>query len=207
MQIKITKVEDLRFYDYASEIDRAEIDLRKRRPDLECKNRIMNEIREQEMMIEKYSLDADECEDIDALWDSLEEFESEKIDEYYNEMTSYFKTLYAIFENQTARETRRLDFDRYPKIKEMNWAVNVMKHCKGNSYQNLVDSGSKFVQPPVEFPGILERTTASEVLNLEYQDMIDFCQAVRTAWNDRLNEEQAEFRRAHAAETEEESSK
>ena len=158
-------------------------------------------------MLEKYSLDADECEDIDALWESFEEFESEKIDEYYNEMTSYFKTLYAIFENQTARETRRLDFDRYPKIKEMNWAVNVMKHCKGNSYQNLVDSGSKFVQPPVEFPGILERTTASEVLNLEYQDMIDFCQAVRTAWNDRLNEEQAEFRRAHSAETEEESAK
>ena len=89
-------------------------------------------------MLEKYSLDADECEDIDALWDSFEEFESEKIDEYYNEMTSYFKTLYAIFENQTARETRRLDFDRYPKIKEMNWAVNVMKHCKGNSYQILL---------------------------------------------------------------------
>lgn len=206
MEFKITRIEDLRFHDYMNEITRYEQVLRKR-PDFACKKRIQDEINEQRQMLEKYSLDADECEDIDALWDSFEEFESEKIDEYYNEMTSYFKTLYAIFENQTARETRRLDFDRYPKIKEMNWAVNVMKHCKGNSYQNLVDSGSKFVQPPVEFPGILERTTASEVLNLEYQDMIDFCQAVRTAWNDRLNEEQAEFRRAHSTETEEESAK
>ena len=206
MEFRITRIEDLRFHDYMDEITRYEQVLRKR-PDLVCKKRIQDEINEQRQMLEKYSLDANECEDIDALWESFEEFESEKIDEYYNEMTSYFKTLYAIFENQTARETRRLDFDRYPKIKEMNWAVNVMKHCKGNSYQNLVDSGSKFVQPPVEFPGILERTTASEVLNLEYQDMIDFCQAVRTAWNDRLNEEQTEFRRAHAAETEEESTK
>ena len=206
MEFNITRIEDLRFHDYMDEITRYEQVLRKR-PDLVCKKRIQDEINEQRQMLEKYSLDANESEDIDALWESFEEFESEKIDEYYNEMTSYFKTLYAIFENQTARETRRLDFDRYPKIKEMNWAVNVMKHCKGNSYQNLVNSGSKFVQPPVEFPGILERTTASEVLNLEYQDMIDFCQAVRTAWNERLNEEQAEFRRAHAKETEEERTK
>lgn len=206
MEFKITRIEDLRFHDYMNEITRYEQVLRKR-PDLACKKRIQDEINEQRQMLEKYSLDADECEDIDALWDSFEEFESEKIDEYYNEMTSYFKTLYAIFENQTARETRRLDFDRYPKIKEMNWAVNVMKHCKGNSYQNLVNMDSKFVKEPVEFKGILPGTTAREILNLEFQDIIDFCNQARIAWSDRLKEEQDAFYAAKTKETEEESSK
>ncbi len=205
MQIKITKVEDLRFYDYASEIDRAEIDLRKRRPDLECKNRIMNEIREQEMMIEKYAVDAEDYE-IDSLWDSFREFESEKIDEYYNEMASEYKSIYAIFENQTAQEPR-LDFTKYPKIQEMNWVVNVLKHSKGPSYQNLVNMDSKFVKEPVEFKGILPGTTAREILNLEFEDIIDFCNQARIAWSDRLKEEQDAFYAAKAKETEEESSK
>lgn len=202
MQIKITRIEDLRFYDYTSEIDRAEISLRKRRPDLECKNRILGEIAQQKMMIENCT-EAEDYE-IDSMWESFKEFESEKIDEYYNEMASEYKSLYAIFENQTAQEPK-LDFSKYPKIQEMNWVVNVLKHSKGPSYQKLVDLNSKFVEEPVEFQGILPGTTAREILNLEFQDLIDFCNQARAAWVDRLEEEQEAFRKAKA--TEEESSK
>lgn len=202
MKLKITRFEDMRLYDYIFEIDRYEQFLR-RRPDLECKKRINEEIKQQEEMIEKYSA-VGEPHEIDSLWEEFVVFESEKIDEYYNEMTSYFKTLYAIFENQTARETRRLDFSRYPKIREMNWAVNVLKHAQGPSYQNLVDNGSKFVQEPVEFTGILRGTTASEILNLEFQDLIDFCNEARVAWADRLKEEQDEFEASRALEASDE---
>lgn len=190
MQIKLTRIEDLRFYEYISEIDRAEQVLRKR-PDLTCKNRILNELEEQRMMIEKYSIDGEDYE-VDSLWESYNELESEKIDEYYNEMASLYKSLYAIFENQTAKE-RKLNYSRYPKIQEMNWVVNVLKHSKGPSYQKLVDIDSKFIKEPVEFQGILPGTTAREILNLEYQDLIDFCNQARVAWMERLEEEQAEY--------------
>lgn len=141
-------------------------------------------------------------EDFDDSWliDEYQEFASKESYKYYLELSSYFQKAYAVFENQIAESGKRIDFSKYPKVEQMNWAVNVLKHAKGKSYDNLIKANSKYIQPPVEFADIYPYYyTAGEILNLEFSDLTEFFKEVKTIWEDCLKENKQKREREQIA--------
>ena len=157
-----------------------------RRPDLACKNRIMQEIAEKNAKFDSNIIFANEFEE-DDLIEQYQESVSELMIEYFNELSAMFQKMYTIFENQVALETP-FDLSKYPKIYEIKEVVNVLKHNDGRAYKGLKALNSKFVQPSTEFKNIIPSMCSQIILNIEDSDLEEFCNEVEKAWMDRFHE-------------------
>lgn len=190
------------------------MDFYKERHDLEIKKEIDKEIEKKLEWFEKEKQNAgDDDYYVDCLIDEYQEFIANQRFRQYNELSSYFQKVYARFENQIAtyREfvenvkkrnvnfsaVEKIDFSKYTKVQEMNWAVNVMKHAKGPSLKNLQDCNSKYVQDPVEFKELSYGCFSDKILNIEFFDIEEFVDEAKTVWfdvyeqNKKLREESA----------------
>lgn len=161
------------------------------RPDLRRKDKMINEIDRLGAEFDVDFKDADEF-DKEYLIERYQHRVSELTLEYYRELSSMFKEIYTIFENQLAIDTSeggpRLNLRTYQKISEFNSVVNVLKHGKGRSLDDLKRSQSKFIQSPREFTELNPWMTSTLVLNLEYRDITNFCNEVVELWKGRYEE-------------------
>lgn len=169
--------------------------------DLEDKRLIMEEIQaEHERVLDRLAQNPDD----ESCIDDFQEFEAEKIAEYFDVWAQRFQRAYAVFETQMAKfgKGRHFDYDHYTKIGAMNTVVNVLKHgTDGSSYQDLINKYPKFLDTPTEFMsilpdqpvsdvfarymmGLVASQTASEILNLEHSDLMDFFEEAKIAWSD-----------------------
>lgn len=208
----------MNYYDFVvlnliNELDRT-MDLYKERHDLKIKEDVKKELEKKLEWFEKEKQNAgDDNYYVDCLIDEYQEFETYQIFRHYNELSSYFQKVYARFENQIAtyREfvenekkinanfsaVEKIDFSKYPKVQEMNWAVNVMKHAKGPSLKSLEEKNSKYLDKPVEFENIDTRCVSEIILNIEFSDIKEFVDEAKTVWfdvyeqNKKLREESA----------------
>lgn len=185
--------EDVILRGYIQEIEELE-DFYNERRDLLVKEKVEKAIKAKNEWFDKaYEELKNSGEDFDdsIIIDDYQEFASKETYKYYLELSSYFQKAYAVFENQIAESGKRIDFSKYPKVEQMNWAVNVLKHAKGKSYDNLVRVNSKFVQKPVEFSEMYQYyLPTGEILNLEFSDLTDFLDEVKTIWQDCIKENQ-----------------
>lgn len=146
---------------------------------------------------------------IEDLICQYQEFQTLALFQQYFELSSYFQKIYACFENQVEKYAEYLlkekgeykkgkkvsiknviDFSKYPKINEMNLAVNVMKHSQGGSLEKLKEGKSKYVENPVEFCGMYPGYVTGEILNLQYSDLEKFVAEAKQAWVDIKKENQ-----------------
>lgn len=142
------------------------------------------------------------------LIDQFQEFATFQRFRQYNELSSYFQKVYARFENQiasfqnllTAKKklnkecslSGRIDFSKYQKVQEFNWAVNVMKHAGGPSLKNLENCNSKYIQKPVEFSEMMDFYVSDKILNIEFSDIEEFIGEAKTVWKDIIKQNQDE---------------
>lgn len=156
----------------------------------EKKDRLNREFVENEIALKSKEFDskikdANEYEESDLI-DDYQDYVNILMGDYYNELAAMFQRMYAIFENQVALESH-FDLTKYPKIFEVKNAVNVLKHREGRSYNALKAAHSKFIEPSKQFENITSGCS-SIVLNIEFQDLLEFCDEAVKAWQDRLNE-------------------
>lgn len=191
--------EDLIFCEFIDELERYKIVINKKEY-IKVKQQIVAEI-EEEANRATAIMEGLEIYEQDSIISDFQEYEAEKIIEYYNLITSYFQKAYAIFENQIAKAGmgKLFDFKLYPKIEAMNNVVNVLKHGKdGRSYKALKATNSKYLQLPTEFLSLTQMPAqamldiiaskyAGEILNLKNADIIEFLDEAINAWKDILN--------------------
>ncbi len=191
--------EDLMYHVFIKELKKQK-EVVEKREDLVLKNRIIEEIKQENERVSALLQELDIPIEIqDGLISDFQEFEAEKIIEYYNAISATFQKAYAIFENQTAKTGTTIDFKKYSKIKEMNYAVNVLKHRRGNSYNKLQAMQSKYLDSPKELLSIDPQMPANvimdnisynysgEILNLEHEDLIEFFDEAAQVWADEID--------------------
>lgn len=157
------------------------------RPDQIAKHQIETDIlfKEGETILAIQRLNA---EDEAYFVDEFQEYRSDKMMDYYHEISSYFQKAFAIFEVQISKSGCRIDFSKYPKINEVNQMVNVLKHGEGRSLERLKALNSKFLAEPVEFPNIWQEMYSTKVFNLEMTDLFEFFDEAILVWKDKINQ-------------------
>ncbi len=182
------------------ELDRT-MDLYKERHDLKVKEDVEKEIEKKIAWFEEEKAKVvDDEVYLQDLIDQFQEFATYQRFRHYNELSSYFQKVYARFENQIATYKKfvkeikekdsnfsaveKIDFLKYPKVNEMNLAVNVMKHAEGRSFNGLKESNSKYLEKPVEFEDINTNCVSDLILNIEFSDIEEFVKEAKTVWLD-----------------------
>lgn len=160
----------------------------KRRPDLVTKARILQEIEKAGKLVDAQLKLSDNELERQSLIDDYQEFEAKQWIEYYNDLTSCFQKIYAIFENQTSIG-KKINFEEYPIIKTFNDVVNVTKHHYGRSLKALQDADSKFLHAEGLFPPATHYLYSGILMNLDMQDLFDFCEEVKKAWYDVIKDQ------------------
>ena len=160
------------------------------RPDLAFKKEIMKQIDEKNKEFDQKMKLLNEFQEEDLI-DQYQHDVSALLINYYNELSTMFQNIYTIFENQVALESH-FDLNNYPKIKEFKEVVNVLKHNNGRAYNYLKSINSKYVLHTNEFVNIIPGMTSKIIMNIEYNDIEEFCNEVEKAWMDRYREYSAE---------------
>lgn len=162
--------------------------------DLKTISKIKKTIKKEEAIL-KIRISAMNEEDAEDAICSFNDFKNSQISKYYNVLGAYFQKAYSIFESQTQaiQEGYKIkvkppheyvDFSKYPIIDESNRMINVLKHRKGRSYNSLKESRSKFVDESEIFKSLKQSEYSTEVLNIEFNDIINFLSEAQRVWQD-----------------------
>lgn len=162
--------------------------------DLKIIGKIKKKLKKEEAIL-KIRISAMNEENAEDEISNFNEFKNSQISKYYNILGAYFQKAYSIFESQTQaiQEGHKekvkppheyVDFSKYPIIDESNRMINVLKHRKGRSYNSLKESGSKFVDESEIFKSLKQSEYSTEVLNIEFDDIIKFLNEAQRVWQD-----------------------
>lgn len=193
----IDEIEDYKIACYESE-------------DLKSLSKIKNEIKEAEENLAKSTRNLTD-EQIEFKIEEFKRFRKLSLTKYYNYISGFFQRAYSLFEgqvqtiqdkyniplNQQQKVGNYADFKNNTDLSETNKAVNVVKHKKGDSYKKLLEINSKFL----EVSNILAELKkdkwfeySSAILNIEFNDIINFLNEVETFWFEKIKEaENPEF--------------